>query len=119
MDDRVGRLQQHRAAGQILPIFVISLLVILSIGALVLDGASMLVTRRHLQNAGDAAALAGANLIQKTNSGSICSNTSGPPPGAARADIIAVEGNPLDDLNALQKVTFVMKAGQPINRDAL
>jgi imidazolonepropionase-like amidohydrolase len=37
----------------------------------------------------------------------------------AFADIIAVEGNPLDDLNALQKVTFVMKAGQPINRDAL
>lgn len=37
----------------------------------------------------------------------------------ARADIIAVEGNPLDDLNALQKVTFVMKAGQPINRDTL
>ncbi|HEV2841295.1 MAG TPA: amidohydrolase family protein [Chthoniobacterales bacterium] len=36
-----------------------------------------------------------------------------------RADIIAVEGNPLDDLNALQKVTFVMKAGQPINRDTL
>ena len=37
----------------------------------------------------------------------------------ARADIIAVEGNPLDDLNALQKVTFVMKAGKPINRDTL
>jgi imidazolonepropionase-like amidohydrolase len=37
----------------------------------------------------------------------------------AFADIIAVEGNPLDDLTALQKVTFVMKAGQPINRDAL
>jgi len=36
-----------------------------------------------------------------------------------RADIIAVEGNPLDDLNALQKVTFVMKAGQIINRDTL
>jgi hypothetical protein len=84
-------MQPKRAGqrGQILPIFVISLLVILSIGALVLDGASMLVTRRHLQNAGDAAALAGANLIQKTNSGSVCSNTSGPPPGAARADIIA------------------------------
>jgi imidazolonepropionase-like amidohydrolase len=36
-----------------------------------------------------------------------------------RADVIAVEGNPLDDLNALQKVTFVMKAGRPINRDNL
>ena len=37
----------------------------------------------------------------------------------ARADLIAVEGNPLDDLNALQKVTFVMKAGQPINLHTL
>jgi imidazolonepropionase-like amidohydrolase len=28
------------------------------------------------------------------------------------ADVIAVEGNPMDDIKALQKVTFVMKAGQ-------
>jgi imidazolonepropionase-like amidohydrolase len=35
--------------------------------------------------------------------------------GGALADIIAVEGNPLDDLRALQKVKFVMKAGQPID----
>jgi imidazolonepropionase-like amidohydrolase len=28
------------------------------------------------------------------------------------ADVIAVEGNPLDDIKALQRVTFVMKAGQ-------
>ena len=28
------------------------------------------------------------------------------------ADIIAVEGNPLDDIRALQRVVFVMKAGQ-------
>jgi hypothetical protein len=26
-------------------------------------------------------------------------------------------GNPLDDLNALQNVAFVMKVDQPINRD--
>ena len=83
------RRNRARGRGQILPLFALAMIVILSIGALVLDGASMLVTRRHLQNAGDAAALAGANLIQKTNSGSVCSNTSGPPPGAARADIIA------------------------------
>jgi imidazolonepropionase-like amidohydrolase len=37
----------------------------------------------------------------------------------AFADIIAVEGNPLIDLNALQKVTFVMKAGQPVDRSTL
>ena len=35
----------------------------------------------------------------------------------ALADIVAVEGNPLNDLNALQKVTFVMKAGQTIDRN--
>ena len=28
------------------------------------------------------------------------------------ADVIAVEGNPLEDIRALQRVTFVMKAGQ-------
>ena len=39
-------------------------------------------------------------------------------PGAL-ADIIAVEGNPLTDLTALQKVKFVMKAGQPVDRGAL
>ena len=39
-------------------------------------------------------------------------------PGAA-ADIIAVEGNPLDDLTALQKVKFVMKAGKPVDLGTL
>lgn len=39
--------------------------------------------------------------------------------GGALADIIAVEGNPLDDLSALQKVKFVMKAGRPVDLAAL
>ena len=39
--------------------------------------------------------------------------------GGALADIIAVEGNPLNDLSALQKVKFVMKAGQPVDLTAL
>jgi hypothetical protein len=85
--DKMGSGARQR--GQILPLFALAMIVILSIGALVLDGASMLVTRRHLQNAGDAAALAGANLIQKSGSGSVCSNTAGPPPGAPTAAIIA------------------------------
>ena len=29
------------------------------------------------------------------------------------------EGNPLNDLSALQKVTFVMKAGQPVDLTTL
>ena len=37
----------------------------------------------------------------------------------AFADIIAVEGNPLNDLTALQKVKFVMKAGRPVDRNIL
>ncbi|HEV2806264.1 MAG TPA: amidohydrolase family protein [Chthoniobacterales bacterium] len=37
----------------------------------------------------------------------------------AFADIIAVEGNPLTDLTALQKVKFVMKAGRPVDRNTL
>jgi len=32
------------------------------------------------------------------------------------ADIIAVEGNPLDDVKVLRKTRFVMKAGQIIKR---
>ena len=27
------------------------------------------------------------------------------------ADIIAVQGNPLDDISVMQKITFVMKGG--------
>ena len=37
----------------------------------------------------------------------------------ALADIIAVEGNPLNDLTVLQKVIFVRKAGRPIDLNTL
>jgi putative Flp pilus-assembly TadE/G-like protein len=95
MTRRSAPRQRDGQAGQILPLFVLSMIVILSIGALVIDGAGMLVTRRHLQNAGDAAALAGANLIQKTGSGSVCSATAGPPPGSPRSDIVTAATNSL------------------------
>jgi Flp pilus assembly protein TadG len=78
-----------RQSGQILPLFALSMVVILAIGALLLDGASMLVTRRHLQNAGDAAALAGANTLQKDGTSRLCSDVSNTPPGAPRSDITA------------------------------
>src|SRR6266550_1750531 len=77
-----------REAGQILPLFALSMIAILSIGALVLDGASMLATRRHLQNAGDSAALAGANTLQASTSAHVCSTVSSSPPGTPRADIV-------------------------------
>jgi Putative Flp pilus-assembly TadE/G-like len=79
----------NQQTGQILPLFVLSMVVVLAVGALLLDGASMLVTRRHLQNAGDAAALAAANTLQKDGSSRLCSDVSNSPPGAARSDIIA------------------------------
>jgi hypothetical protein len=79
----------NREHGQILVLFVLSLVVFLSIGALLLDGASLLVTRRHMQNAGDAAALAGANALGATGSAHLCSTISSSPPGAPRADIVA------------------------------
>jgi hypothetical protein len=79
----------RRQSGQILPLFVFSLVVLLAIGALLIDGAGTLVLRRRLQNAGDAAALAAANMLQNSGSARVCSTVSSSPPGAARADIIA------------------------------
>jgi hypothetical protein len=49
--------------GQILIIFAFSLLVIFGVAALVFDGGSMLLEKRAQQNAGDAAALAGARFL--------------------------------------------------------
>ena len=43
--------------------FALSLVVLMALGALVYTGAQGLVLRRQLQNAGDAAALAAANLL--------------------------------------------------------
>jgi imidazolonepropionase-like amidohydrolase len=36
-----------------------------------------------------------------------------------RADLIAVEGNPLDDVEALSRVRFVMKAGRAYRDDRM
>jgi hypothetical protein len=76
------------ARGQILVLFVLGLIVLLAVAALLVDGANALVTRRRLQNAGDAAALAGANMIHATGSAHVCSTASSSPPGAPRADIV-------------------------------
>jgi hypothetical protein len=75
--------------GQVLVLFVLGLVVMLAVGALLIDGATALVTRRRLQNAGDAAALAGANVLQAQGSAHVCSTVSSSPPGPPRADIVA------------------------------
>jgi hypothetical protein len=83
-----GRSRRSREHGQILPLFVFSLVAILALAALLFDGANSLVTRRRLQNVGDAAALAGANVLQTAGSIRTCSASSGPPPGPPRSDIV-------------------------------
>ena len=84
-----GSRRRNGERGQVLVLFVLGLVAMLAVGALLLDGANALVTRRRLQNAGDAAALAGANVLQAQGSAHVCSTVSSSPPGAARADIIA------------------------------
>jgi Putative Flp pilus-assembly TadE/G-like len=84
-----GSRRRAGERGQVLVLFVLGLVAMLAVGALLLDGANALVTRRRLQNAGDAAALAGANVLQAQGSAHVCSTISSTPPGAARADIVA------------------------------
>jgi Flp pilus assembly protein TadG len=87
---RLARPRNRDAqGGQILVLFVLGLIVMLAVSALLIDGANALVTRRRLQNVGDAAALAGANTLQATGSAHVCSTVSSSPPGAPRADIVA------------------------------
>lgn len=81
-----------REGGQILVLFALSLVVILAFGSLLFTGANALVIRRQLQNAGDAAALAAANLIVVQN-GCSASGSGGPPRAAlvtaAKASVAA------------------------------
>jgi Flp pilus assembly protein TadG len=74
--------------GQILVLFVLGLVAMLAVGALLVDGASQLVTRRRLQNAGDAAALAGANTMHALTSNHVCSSSASNPNSAPRTDIV-------------------------------
>ena len=64
--------------GVIVILFAMSLVVLLAFAGLVYTGAQALVLRRQLQNAGDAGALAAANLLIVQN-GCSASGTGGPP----------------------------------------
>lgn len=86
-----GRTSRRAEAGQALPIFAIALAALIAMAALLFTGANALVVRRSMQNAGDAAALAAANIIQArtlTKTGSGCSPTTSPDPGAPWPDLV-------------------------------
>jgi len=65
------------SSGQILVLFTLALVALLAMLGLLFDGGNALALRRQLQNAGDAGALAAANLIQGTTPRG-CSATEGP-----------------------------------------
>lgn len=82
------RPRRRRDGGQILVLFVLALVAMFAMASLLFDGGNALVRKRQLQDAGDAAALAAANVIQSgTTHG--CSTTAGPPPGAPRAEVVS------------------------------
>ena len=76
--------------GVVVVMFALSLVVLLALGALLYTGAQGLILRRQLQNAGDAAALAAANLLLVLE-GCSASGDGGPPReevvAAARASV--------------------------------
>ena len=57
--------------------------------------------------------------ILTTNGYQVCDieNRRGPIKVGLPADIIAVDGNPLEDIDALRKVSFVMKDGLVFKKD--
>jgi hypothetical protein len=74
--------------GQVLVIFAFAFAVIMMMLALVFDGAQGVAVRRNIQNATDAGALAGANILQAITPVG-CSATPGPPPGSPQASVVA------------------------------
>ena len=82
------RRKSSSQSGQVLVIFAFAFIAIIMMLALLFDGARALVLRRQMQDASDAAALAGANVIQGL-SPEQCSANAGPPPGAPVAAVTA------------------------------
>jgi hypothetical protein len=89
---KMSRAPRHRQReeGVVIVLFSIFMVMLLAFGALVYTGAQALVLRRQLQNAGDAAALAAANLLI-VNEGCSASGSGGAPRAAivdaAKSDI--------------------------------
>jgi hypothetical protein len=73
--------------GQVLVIVAIAFTAMVMLLAVLFDGANGMVTRRDMQDAGDAAALAGANVVQ-VGSPRGCSATPGGPPRTSVAQAV-------------------------------
>jgi hypothetical protein len=87
------RLRREDQPGQILVLFVIALVAMFAMLGLLFDGGQALALRRQLQDAGDAGALAAANVIVQSGAGAGCSATAGPPVGAARSNLVTAAQN--------------------------
>jgi Flp pilus assembly protein TadG len=83
------RSRRRDQRGQILVLFVVSLVAMFAMLGLLLDGGHALALRRQLQDAGDAAALVAVNGITSSGATPGCSATPGPPVGAPYATIIS------------------------------
>jgi Flp pilus assembly protein TadG len=87
------RSRRQDQPGQILVLFVLALVAMIAMLGLLLDGGQALALRRQLQDAGDAGALAAANVLVQSGANAGCSATTGPPPGTARSSIVTAAQN--------------------------
>jgi hypothetical protein len=75
--------------GQVVIIFAFAFVAVIMMLALLFDGAQALVLRRELQNASDAAAMAGANIIESLNPEGCSGNGTTTPQAAVFAAVYA------------------------------
>jgi len=78
------RTSTSEPRGQVVVIVAVAFTVMLALLAILFDGANGMVTRREMQDAGDAAAISASNLIQVGNPRG-CSAVAGGPPRASVA----------------------------------
>jgi len=83
-----GRTGSDSERGQVLVIAAVAFVAIIMLLALLFDGARGLLMKRDMQDASDAAALAGANLLQAITPRG-CSASAGVTPGVAQASVVA------------------------------
>jgi hypothetical protein len=101
----------NREEGVIVVLFSMFLVVLLGFGALVYTGAEALILRRQLQNAGDAAALAAANLLMVMEGCSASGSGGAPRPEIVAAAKTTISTNfPSYDLS---RVTVSCPTGYP------